>query len=664
MPARSIIYASDRRTEIGRMHGDNRLLVELDEVSDYFTSALLAREDSRFYYHFGVDPVGLARALVRDIKDKSMTQGASTLTMQLARNSFDIQAKPGQGSALKSLDRKMLEIALAFRIESHFSKKEILKHYVNRIFWGHNMRGVEAASRTYFEKSAKDLTLSEAAMLAGIIRGPNSFSPFRSIERATSERDTTLARMVDNQFITQAEADQAKTEKLQIRPEDRRLAQGSYAMDAIRRDLDLILEDERIDIGGLTIITTIDHNIQKAAERAMEKHLRTVERKPGYNHQTRSQYQHYLKTAQPEKTKPPKYIQGAAVVIENRSGAVLAVVGGRDADESMFNRAKYAKRQIGSIFKPFVYLTAFNNGMQAQTWIRDTPLRPGEIKGAQRSWNPRNSDGKYYKYVTAEEALIRSRNTSSVRVGDFARMDRVHTTANDVGFTQKLPNTPAAYLGSWEATPWQVASAYTIFPNNGERYRPYLIQEIRNGDQVLYRNSKLVYSAASRGAAWETNKVLQKVAQRGTGAAIKAKFSSPAAGKTGTTDNYQDAWFAGYTTAVTCSVWVGMDQPQRTIDRGYGSTLALPIWIDIIKEADEVGYAAGSFNPPMAMKQARLCRWSAKRATKECEKLGSAYTTEAPADTLPGQHEFCPFHPSKAQPVNENKRAPRAIPVR
>ncbi len=321
MPQRTIVY--DRRgEELGRIHGEKRDVIDIANVSQHFIFAILAREDKRFYKHGGVDWVGVARAMVENFKRRGVEQGASTLTMQLARNSF--QLKSGWldfAPKLQELDRKLLEAAVSYRIEAAYpgddGKQEILQHYLNRIFLGHNIRGLEEASRTYFEKSAKDLTLSESALLAGIVRGPNAFSPFKTIDGAKRERDTTLDRMVAEKFITPEEAAAAKNEEVNIRPEWRRTFHHSYAMDAITRELLRILEEENIEMGGLKVTTTIDNLIQKKAEEALDAKLRQIERSPGYPHQTRSKWKDFPEGNRP----PPEYLQGSVVAIENLTGA-------------------------------------------------------------------------------------------------------------------------------------------------------------------------------------------------------------------------------------------------------------------------------------------------------------------------------------------------------
>jgi penicillin-binding protein 1A len=664
MPQRTIIY--DRRgQELGRIHGEKRDVIDISQVSQDFIFAILAREDKRFYKHGGVDWVGVGRAISEDIKRRELDQGASTLTMQLARNSFLLKSKWLDFSPkLQEIDRKFLEVAVSYRIESNYDKQEVLQHYVNRIFWGHSIRGIEEASRTYFEKHAKDLTLSESALLAGIVRGPNAFSPFNDIEKATRERDTTLDRMAAEQFITADQASAAKQDPITVRPEWRRIFHDSYAMDAIRRELERILEEENIELGGLEITTTIDHLIQKKAEEALDAKLRQVERGAGYPHQTRAAWKELPVDA---KTRP-EYLQGSVVAIENLTGAVLAIVGGRDADESKFNRALQARRQIGSVFKPFVYLAAFDQGVRPDSLVSDGAIARGEIKGA-GNWRPQNSDGTFGGMHPASYGLIRSRNTMSVRLGNRAGIDNVAEVALSVGFENPMPKMPTSYLGAWEATTYEVASAYTTFPNGGTRHPPRIIDEIRDRKgNVIYKNAPVPYEATRSGSAWTVSNILREVTTRGTAASVKTLgFNKPCGGKTGTTNDYKDAWFAGYTSSVTCAVWVGLDTPKKIIDRGYGSTLALPVWVEVMKTADKLGYKAEGLKSQLSFTECRLCRSSGKRATAGCEAASEAYTDNVPADLVPADNDLCPVHPARALPLDGGEVAStkplRAQPV-
>ena len=656
MPERSIVR--DRLgEEIGRIHGEKRSIVPLSQVAENFRKAILAREDERFYRHGAVDLIGIGRAMLKNLGGKK--EGASTLTQQLASDIFQLKRGENRSNTLLQIDRKLLEIAIAFRLEAKLTKDEILEAYINQINWGRQIKGVGEASRIYFEKHPAELSLSESALLAGIVRGPDSFNPFRSMGAAIRERGTTLDRMVSAGAITTAEAETAKAEPVEVRPVGRRGTQESYAMDAIRRDLEMILEKENIELGGLTITTTIDLRIQHKGEEALDKKLNEVEHASGYPNPTRAAWSRLPAGSRKE----PEYLQGAAVVVENRTGAVLAVIGGRDADESRFNRATQARRQIGSIFKPFVYLAAFDQGLRPDTEISDGPIEPGEIKGA-GTWQPHNSDGKFNGMQPISYGLILSRNTMSVRVGNQAGIPRVKEVARMAGFTTPMPAKPSAFLGSWEASPWEVATAYTIFPNNGRRFRPYLISEIKDRDgNLLYTTPPLSYPAAKSGSTWSTSRILTEVATHGTAASVtRLGFDKPCGGKTGTTDDFKDAWFAGYTSSLTCAVWVGFDTPQKIIQGGYGATLALPVWVEIMKSSDRLGYKAGQLNAKVDLLVMNLCRLSGKRATAGCREANTAFTDAVPADIALPANDLCPIHPARAQAVDESPPL-RAIPV-
>ena len=565
--------------EIGFLHGKNRRIISYSDVPSHFVDALIAQEDKRFRSHGAVDIRSMARVAWRALT-RGKLEGGGTLSMQLARNSFTLK-KQNEG-IVGGIHRKILETFIAVRIESDFEKNEILEHYMNRIFWGGSLRGVEVAAHAYFNKSAKELTLEQSALLVGIIRAPNKFSPFRHLEKAKLQRDWVLEKMVENDAITEDEADAARKQELKVSSPNN-LREGSYALDAIRRDLKRILEEENILDGGLIIETTIDPNIQELAERSMEKRLAQVEQRRGFPHQKRSQW---------NGRGAPNYLQGATVVIDNETGGVLAIVGGRNANESQFNRALQSERQIGSVFKPFMFLAAFNQGVKPYDTISDAPIRPGELRGANPNWNPANSDGKYYLEIPVRRSLVESRNTSAIRVAAKAGMENIVTVARSSGFNvSNIPLVPSSFLGSWGASAEAVASAYTIFPNGGTRFRPYYIQTIkdRSGD-IIWRNGPIAYQAADEKSAWEVSRILEDVNKNGTGKAIRSTygFRAPSGGKTGTTNGPTDGWYAGYTSALTCAVWVGMDDGQTILKGSSGASLALPIWVDIMKGSDRL----------------------------------------------------------------------------
>src|SRR6266436_2901451 len=463
MPERNTVFDVDGKI-YSRLAGANRLKVSLSEVSPLFIAAVLAREDSRFYEHKGIDWRGILRALVHDVLSGSAKEGASSITQQLARNSLPLGGR--------TMSRKLLEAMVALRIERDFTKQQILELYVNRIYFGSGCYGVETASQAYFGKSASKLNLSEAALLAGLIRSPNRFSPLKNPEGAASQRDAVLNRMVALKKITLAQAGEAKKARVVTHPKRMPQVQENYAMDAVQRALSLILTQDQMDDGGLSIYTTLDPSVQNTAQEALETQLSKIEHQSNFHHPTKAEY------------KPPEsgegdaampYLEGATVVIDNASGGIRALVGGRDYGQSKFNRALApANRQVGSAFKPFVYAIAFSHGLLPGAAISDGPIQPGEINGA-GNWSPANSDGTYGGTMPCSYGLIHSRNTMSVRVGQFAGLDAVQKVANDLGVSKNVPHGPAIYIGSFETDLKDLTAAYSIFPNAGVRKQSYII---------------------------------------------------------------------------------------------------------------------------------------------------------------------------------------------
>src|SRR6476620_8882820 len=400
MPERNTVYDVDGKI-YSRLAGANRLKVSLSEVSPFFINAVLVREDARFYEHKGVDWRGILRALVRDITSGSAKEGASSITQQLARNSLPLGGR--------TINRKLLEAMVALRIEHEFTKQQILELYINRIYFGAGCYGVETASQAYFGKSASKLNLSEAAVLAGLIRSPNRFSPLRNPEGAAAQRDAVLDRMVELKKISSAQEQQAKSSRINPHPKKMPMIQENYAMDAVQRDLNVVLTPDQIDQGGLYIYTTLDPAVQNAATQALETTLTRIEHQSNFHHPVKSSYH---PPEDGEDSSMP-YLEGAVVVMDNASGGIRALVGGRDYSQSKFNRAlPPANRQIGSSFKPVGYTLAFTNGLLPGASISDGPIQPGEIEGS-GNWAPGNSDGTYGGIQPASYGLIHSRNTMS-----------------------------------------------------------------------------------------------------------------------------------------------------------------------------------------------------------------------------------------------------------
>jgi penicillin-binding protein 1A len=623
MPERNTVFDVDGKI-YSRLAGANRVKVALNEVSPFFVDALLAREDTRFFEHGGIDWRGIARALVRDIMSGSAKEGASSITQQLARNSLPLGGR--------TLSRKILEAMVALRIEKDFTKQQILEAYVNRIYFGAGCYGVQTASLAYFGKDAAKLNLSESAILAGLIRSPNRFSPLRNPEGAAIQRDTVLARLVELKKISAAQAQEAKLTKVTSHPKRMPLIQENYAMDAVQRDLNLLLTPDQIDQGGLFIYTTLDPTVQLTATQAIESQLSKIEHQSGFKHPVKANYR---PPEEGEDSSMP-YLQGALVAIDNESGGIRALVGGRDYAQSKFNRALApANRQIGSSFKPFVYTVAFMHGLLPGAAVSDGPIEPGEIQGA-GNWAPGNSDGTYGGVQPVSYGLIHSRNTMSVRVGELAGLDDVQKIATKLGLGENIPHGPAIYIGSFETDLKDLTAAYTVFPNAGVRKQAYIIERIDDADHnPIYRAAHVSVPALDPSAAWMTSELMEQVLVSGTAASAKSLgFKLPAAGKTGTTNDYKDAWFVGYTNAITCGVWVGFDQPQTIMARGYGAALALPVWTQVMTKAAQ-RYPAQPLQATMPLARATVCSISNHLATTGCNAAGTAYEMTLPDDKVP-----------------------------
>jgi penicillin-binding protein 1A len=623
MPERNTVFDFDGKI-YSRLAGANRLKVSLGEISPFFVDALLAREDSRFYQHGGIDWRGIVRALVRDVLSGSAKEGASSLTQQLARNSLPLGGR--------TINRKILEAMVALRIEQKFTKQQILELYINRIYFGSGCYGVETASQAYFGKNASKLNLSEAALLAGLIRSPNRFSPLKNPEGAAIQRNTVLDRLVELKKISKAQADEAKLARVNAHPKRLLQIQENYAMDAVQRDLNVILTQDQIDEGGLFIYTTLDPAVQNAAQQALETQLTKIEHQSNFRHPLKANYQ----PPETGEDSSMPYLEGAVVAIDNASGGIRGLVGGRDYAQSKFNRAlSPANRQVGSAFKPFVYTLAFSQGLLPGAAISDGPITPGEIEGA-GNWAPGNSDGTFSGIQPVSYGLIHSRNTMSVRVGQFAGLDAVQKVATTLNLAENVPHGPAIYIGSFETNLRALTAAYTVFPNAGVRKQSYIIERIDDQDHnPIFRAAHIAVPALDPSAAWMSSELMEQVLTRGTAASARSLgFKLPAAGKTGTTNDYKDAWFVGYTSTVTCGVWVGFDQPVTIIPHGYGAALALPVWTQVMTKSAQ-RYPPQPLQPTMPIEHAMVCSVSNHLATSGCQAAGTAYEIDLPVDKVP-----------------------------
>lgn len=589
MSQRSLIY--DRTGALYSLAGgENRQVVPFDQVSNNFVNALISREDARFYQHHGVDPLGIARAAARNLLLGGVRQGGSTITQQLARNSFPLGGH--------TFHRKLLEAAMAFRIETELSKEKILELYMNRIYFGPGLYGVEAASQAYFHVPASQMTLSQAALLAGLIRSPNRLSPFNNLAGAIQQRDVVLHRMEELGLISAKEHQQALKEK--ILPVTNNLVNihNSWAVDAVLRELTQVLPPDKLDGTPLRIMTTIDAGLQQAAEKSVATRLAEIEHREDFQESHRHHPSSHASKKSKKKNSSEKLppLQAAVITIDNSSGGIVAIVGGRDYKASKYNRATTAQRQVGSAAKPFVYEEAFRLGMKPESLVNDAALTPSELPEGFKNYDPKNSDGTFGGWEPASEGLIHSRNTMSVRVGLGAGLNNVATTMERLGLAESIPPYPSICLGSFESTLKKLTAAYTALATGGTKLQPHIIEEVTDADgKILFLATRGRLAVLDPTATSITTTVLTQVLTKGTASRSPSLgLRKPAAGKTGTTDHFYDAWFLGYTQGLTCGVWVGFDQPQTIMHGGYGAELALPIWVDVIQSTAADKYPAGS----------------------------------------------------------------------
>jgi penicillin-binding protein 1A len=576
LPERSAVL--DRNGEFySRLAGENRVVIPFDKISNDFVNALITREDTRFYSHRGVDPIGIARAAIRNLIFGGIRQGGSTITQQLARNSFPLGGR--------NYGRKLIEAALAFRIETELTKEQILEAYMNRIYFGAGCYGIETASRTYFGKPAARLTLSEAALMAGLIRSPSRLNPITDYAGAMKQRNIVLNRMHETGIIDADRLESALAEKVDVMKKNQPSYQQNWAMETLERELDLVLDREQITGGGLQISTTIDPAIQSSAESSLKRRLAAIEDRPDYPHPKMSAPTSASALATP-------YLQGAVVVLDNRTGGIAAIVGGRDYKDSRFNRAIHARRQVGSTAKPFIFARAFENGIRPNDKISDARLATAELPRGIKPYDPVNADGKYNPSITVSEALIRSRNPASVRIGLRLGLMDLSNLLTRAGIANEADPLPSLALGAFEATLKELTSAFTAFATGGVRLQPYLIAEIKDSEgRVLYKSTRGRIQFLKPEAANATADVLADVMTSGTAARSKALgYKKWGAGKTGTTNDSLDAWFVGFHSSLTCGVWVGFDQPRSIYKDAYGADLALPVWVDIMQSASSKDY--------------------------------------------------------------------------
>ena len=631
MESATVIY--DRNgVVLGRMFTQNRDQVKIDQLSPALLKAVVAAEDARFYQHRGVDYKGIVRAVVKNYQSGKKMQGASTLAQQLARNTFPDMLPPQE----KSYQRKLLELAVAQEIEKRCTKQKILELYLNRVFFGSGFYGAEAAARGYFGKSAKDLTLSEAAMLCGLLKSPSNLSPWRNRDRCIESRNYVLQRAMEIGLITAQEREE--TLKQDIIVKNRRpIHQESYAADLVAQQVAQKVGRDSAVSDGYRIYTTIDSGLQKTAEKVMREQLDAVERHEGFEGQTASKFdiefkQHQRQAAagdaEPEARLMPEYLQGGVVVLDNSNGGILALVGGRDFAHSPYNRAISARRPPGTAFKPLVYAAAFEKGLFPGTQVKDAVMDNRQVmiggeSGILGEWGPERVDNKYEGSISARTALVKSKNAATVRLGMETGLEATLALAKQAGIETPLRKFPATFLGSSEVTLMELTLANTMFPNGGWRpEKPFIITRIEDkAGRVVYRAERKKVQVVKPSTAHEINTCLAEVLERGTADKTYTELGVkkfPLGGKTGTAYNFTDAWFVGYSSAVTCGVWTGFDKPRTPIYRGaFSNEIALPIWAGVMK-ATFAAYNPKEFPEPKGMIKCEICSTSGQLATDKC----------------------------------------------
>ena len=553
--------------------------VPIEAISRDLQEAFVAVEDHRFFLHAGIDPIALGRAVVRDIRGGGAIEGGSTLTQQLARTLFL--------SNRKSYGRKAREAVIAFLIEAQLSKQQILELYLNRIFLGAGIYGVEAMSERVFGKPARSLTLAESALIAGLARAPAALSPWSNLDEARARSHVVLARMRDERFISDDEFRAALKAPLNVRPyrSDSDSRHG-YAKAYLRQRF-------RDEFGGdhppdWRVQTTFVAELQDAAEAAVQKGLRA--------------------TGKPA-------LQGALVAIDPATGNILAIVGGRDYSQSAFNRASRSRRQPGSAFKPFVFAAALERGMSPVSVL--TGLNQIAPQGPDE-WTPRNATDDAPDELTLRAALLESNNRAATLLQQQVGTNRILRVASRAGL-EDLPDVPSLALGSGLVSPLAITTAFSVFPNGGFAMRPRAITRVRDADGgTAFEQGVESDRIISPETAFQMVSMLRDVIDRGTGTPAKRLgIVFPAAGKTGTTNEFKDAWFVGFSTSVVAGVWVGFDQPQPIGTDAYGARYALPIWSDFMQRAARIR-APEDFERPAGLQDEELCRISYRKPVDGC----------------------------------------------
>jgi penicillin-binding protein 1A len=595
---------------VGEYFVEDRALVPLEDLPPYLVDAFVAVEDRKFYTHWGVDLFGIARAVVANIRHGERVQGGSTITQQLGRNLFDMFEN--------TLTRKIKEAMLAMRIERAYSKDEILEMYLNQIYFGGGAHGVEAAAQTFFGKRAKELTIGEATMIAGLPKNPRDYSPINHLDRAMQRRDVVLAAMVDTGKLTRAEADSISVEPVHVRPGKPGQSEfAAYFLEEVRQYLEERYGSDRIYRDGLKVYTGLDPILQRAAEDSMESQLARMEKFRNYS-VTKKNYEAALSRGEVEG--PPSYLQGAVVAIDVKTGLVRALVGGRSFKDSKFDRAVQAKRQPGSSFKPFIFAAAMENGYTPADILLDAPivldLPNGDV------WKPQNYSETFEGEVTLRHALNVSINIAAIRLLMAMGPSEAINMAHRLGIKSDLEPVYSLALGVSEVTLMEMTNAYATMAAGGMRGDALLVKKVvdREG-RVLEDNAVYREEVVAPTVNFMITSLLESVMNEGFGHNARVNgFTEPAAGKTGTTDLCTDAWFVGFTGDLAVGVWAGFDEKKTMGAKMTGSAVSLPTWTSVMKTYYTNRHAP-DFPEVQGIEYRIICEKTGLLATEFCPRI-------------------------------------------
>ena len=650
------LYARDG-SPFQEYYNQRRMLIPYDQIPPYLLDALISSEDRHFFSHWGFDMRGFARALAVNVLSGSIEQGGSTVTQQLARILFLDRSQ--------TIERKIKELLTAIKIERAYSKTEILEIYLNQYYFGHGAYGIQSASRAYFGKDAQEINIQEAALLAGLLQAPSRLDPTRNIDLAIARRNTVLGMMVDAGNLDRPLADSLKRLPIELRPPIEERGDGRYFSEMVRRYLEEKYGVDALYGGGLQVHTTLDLPAQQTAEKVVETDMTALQTWFESHHDSLDTAATYLETRTlftadgQESTytrRVYKKLQVAFVALDNSTGDILALIGGRDFDSSKFNRAVQARRQAGSAFKPIVYTAAIDNGFKPTDIFYDSPI---VLTLGGKEWRPHNYDDKFLGPMTLREGLAGSRNLVAIKLMGADRSDHAITPeqaifyAKRMGITTPLAPYPSLAIGAGDVIPMELIAAFTVFPNGGILVKPRYITKItdRQGT-ILEQTPPEREEVLSAQTAFIMTSMLQSVMDEGTGASARWRFGFrwPAGGKTGTTDFAVDTWFIGFSPYITCGVWIGFDDKTSTGDTRSGSTNALPVWAQFMN-AYHQGLPFRDFEPPPGIVFVSVCLESGELATDRCTKTRLEVFREENEPRV-----YCHLHGGGDDPLNQRRK--------